>query len=56
MTQARRYIMRFGGAVTRIELTRTKLEELTANLLDRTIEVTQRTIEQARGQGRRSLR
>ena len=51
MTQARRYIMRFGGAVTRIELTRTKLEELTANLLDRTIEVTQRTIEQAAVKG-----
>ena len=51
MTQARRHIMRFGGAVTRIELTRTKLEELTADLLDRTIEVTERTIEQAAVKG-----
>ncbi len=46
-TQGRRYIMRFGGAVTRVELTRAKLEELTANLLDRTIEVTQRTMDKA---------
>ena len=51
MTQARRYIMRFGGAVTRVELTRVKLDELTANLLDRTIEVTKRTIDQARAKG-----
>ena len=51
MTQARRYIMRFGGAVTRVELTRAKLEELTAHLLDRTIEVTQRTIDKARSKG-----
>ena len=51
MTQARRYIMRFGGAVTRVELTRAKLEELTAHLLDRTIEVTRRTMDKARSMG-----
>ena len=48
---SRRYIIRFGGAVTQVELTRDKLEELTAGLLDRTVEVTRRTIETARGQG-----
>jgi molecular chaperone DnaK (HSP70) len=51
VTQARRYIMRFGGAVTRVELTRAKLEELTAPLLDRTIEVTRRILDKARSQG-----
>ena len=50
-TQARRYIMRFGGAVTRVELTRAKFEELTADLLDRTIEVTERAVDQAKAQG-----
>ena len=48
VTQGRRYIMRFGGSVTRVELTRAKLEELAAHLLERTIEVTRRTIEKAR--------
>jgi molecular chaperone DnaK len=49
--QVRRHIMRFGGAVTRVELTRDKLEELTAELLDRTVAVTGRTIETARREG-----
>jgi len=49
--QVRRHIMRFSGAVTRVELTRDKLEELTAELLDRTVAVTERTIETARRAG-----
>ncbi len=49
--QVRRHIMRFGGAVTRVEVSREKLEELTAGLLDRTVAVTRRTIETARGHG-----
>lgn len=50
-TRARRHIIRFGGAVTRVELTRAKLEELTAGLLDRTIEITARTAATARAKG-----
>jgi len=49
--KSRRHILRFGGAVTRVELTRDKLEELTADLLNRTVEVTARTINAARGMG-----
>ena len=51
MTQARRHIMRYGGKVTRVELTRAKMEELTAGLLERTVEVTERAIAKARAQG-----
>ena len=51
MVEARRHIMRFGGAVARVELTRARLEELTADLLERTIEVTERTIATARRLG-----
>jgi molecular chaperone DnaK len=49
--QSRRHIIRFGGAVTKVELTRDKLEELTSHLLDRTVEVTARTIGTARRMG-----
>jgi molecular chaperone DnaK len=49
--QARRHIMRFGGAVARVELTRARVEELTADLLERTITVTERTIATARTRG-----
>ena len=51
MTRARRHGMRFGGAVTRVELTRERLEELTADLLERTAKVTERTIATARMRG-----
>jgi molecular chaperone DnaK (HSP70) len=43
--------VRFGGAVSQVELSRDKLEELTAHLLDRTVEVTARTIGTARRMG-----
>jgi molecular chaperone DnaK len=51
MTQARRHIMRFGGAVTQVELTRDQVEDLTATLLERTVAVTERTIATARAKG-----
>jgi molecular chaperone DnaK (HSP70) len=51
VTQARRHNLRFGGAVARIELARAQVEELTADLLEQTITVTQRTIANARRSG-----
>lgn len=51
MVEARRHIMRFGGAAARVELTRARLEELTADLLERTIAVTERTVATARRLG-----
>ena len=46
-----RHIMRFGGAVSQVELSRDKLEELTKGLLDKTVAVTERTIDTARDKG-----
>jgi len=51
MTESRKYIMRFSGAVTQVELTREKMEDLTAALLERTVAVTERTIATARAAG-----
>jgi|SRR5580692_1128261 molecular chaperone DnaK len=51
VTEARRHAMRFGGAVSQVELTRSRLEELGADLLERTAEVTERTIATARARG-----
>jgi molecular chaperone DnaK (HSP70) len=51
VAQARRHIMRIGGRVTQVELTRAKVEDLTAELLDRTVEVTERAIAAARRRG-----
>ena len=51
VTQTRRYAMRFGGAVCQVELTRDRLEQLGAGLLERTAEVTERTIATARARG-----
>jgi molecular chaperone DnaK len=42
------YVMRFAGAVARVNLTREKLEELSAPLLDRTAMAVRRVIEAAR--------
>ena len=47
-TESRRTDMRFAGAVARLELTKETLEELTADLLDRVVEITERTITLAR--------
>ena len=51
LAQSRRQIMRFGGAVTQVELTRAKVEDLTAELLERTVRVTERAIAAARSKG-----
>jgi molecular chaperone DnaK len=40
--------LRFGGATVEVKLTRGQLEELTADLLERTLEITERTVEEAR--------
>jgi molecular chaperone DnaK len=50
-TLARKRNLRFGGGVARVELTRERLEEMTAGLLERTLTITQRTIEEARLRG-----
>ncbi|WP_289009894.1 Hsp70 family protein [uncultured Thermomonospora sp.] len=50
-TRSRRHNMRFGGATAQVELTREKFEELTEDLLTRTFDITERTIEQAGAQG-----
>jgi molecular chaperone DnaK (HSP70) len=42
---------RFAGAVARVDLTRAKLEQLTADLLDRVADVTGRTLDLARSNG-----
>ena len=53
--QTRRHIMRFGGRVTQVELTRARVEDLTADLLERTVQVTERAIEAAHGKGVREF-
>ncbi len=50
-TKARKYNMRFDGAVVQVELTREQLEELTSELLERTMEITERTLATAREKG-----
>lgn len=50
-TRGRRTDLRFAGAVARVELSREKLEELTADLLDRVVAITGRTVELARRKG-----
>ena len=55
MARTRRYAMRFGGAVAHVELTRERMEEMTADLLQRTVEVTSRTIATARTRGAAQL-
>ena len=49
--QARQHNMWFGGSVVTAELTRERLEELTADLLEQTMEITERTIATARDKG-----
>ncbi|MDQ6920229.1 MAG: Hsp70 family protein [Candidatus Dormibacteraeota bacterium] len=49
--QSRKPIVRFDGAAVRVELTREKLEELTSDLLEETMNTTRRTIETARERG-----
>lgn len=50
-TMARKHNVRFDGSVTQLELTREHFEELTSELLERTIAITERTIATARTKG-----
>ena len=50
-TRSRKHNMRFDGAVVQVELTREQLEELTSEFLDRTMEITERTLATAREKG-----
>ena len=43
--------IRFGGQAAQVDLSRERLEELTADLLERTLAITRRTIEEARRRG-----
>jgi molecular chaperone DnaK len=49
--KARKYNVRFDGSVVPVELTREHLEELTSEFLERTMEITERTIDTAREKG-----
>ena len=50
-TRSRRYVMSFGGDTCRAELTRDELEDLGAGLLERTMDITERTVQTAREAG-----
>jgi molecular chaperone DnaK len=50
--QSRRRVLRFDGTATTVELTRAMVEDLTADLLERTVQVTERAIDAA---GRRGI-
>jgi molecular chaperone DnaK (HSP70) len=50
-TMSRKYNVRFDGSVVQLELTREHLEQLTSELLERTMEITERTIATAREKG-----
>jgi molecular chaperone DnaK len=50
-TMARKHNVRFDGSVASLELTREHFEELTSELLERTMEITERTIATARSKG-----
>jgi molecular chaperone DnaK (HSP70) len=50
-TMTRKQTVRFAGSVAQLELTREHLEELTSELLERTMEITERTIATAREKG-----
>ncbi len=50
-TMTRKHSVRFDGSVVQLELTREHLEELTSELLERTMEITERTIATARNKG-----
>ena len=52
----RRRNVRFGGQAVQVELSRAQLEELTADLLERALTITKRTVEEARRKGIADLR
>ncbi|GAA2846287.1 molecular chaperone DnaK [Actinoplanes cyaneus] len=49
--QSRRFNARFGGDTSQIEVSREKFEELTSELLERTVTITQRTLRTAAERG-----
>jgi molecular chaperone DnaK len=51
----RKYNARHAGAVAQLELTREQLESLTSELLERTMQITERTIDTARQKGVRGF-
>ena len=50
-TQSRKYAMRFDGAACRAEITRAEFESLASELLERAMDITERTIETAKKAG-----
>jgi molecular chaperone DnaK len=50
-TQSRKHYVRFDGSVAQLELTREHLDELTSELLERTMEITGRTLATAQARG-----
>ena len=50
-SMARKQVLRFDGSATQVELTRDQLEELTSELVERTMEITGRTLATARERG-----
>jgi molecular chaperone DnaK len=48
--------IRFGGQVAQVELSRERLEELTADLLERALTITRRTLDEARRRGVSEIR
>lgn len=50
-TMARKHTVRFHGSVVQVELTREHLEQITSELLERTLEITEQTIATARQKG-----
>ena len=55
-TQSRKVPVRFGGKAAQVEVTRAKLEEITQVLLERTMEITERTIATAKDKGVAAVR
>jgi molecular chaperone DnaK len=49
--QKRHYTMRWGAETARVEVTREEFENATAHLLERTAEITRRTVDAAKAQG-----
>ena len=54
--QSRRHNMRFDGSVVSVELSREHIEELTAELLEQTMEITGKTLATARDRGVDAIR
>lgn len=50
-TMSRKHTVRFAGQAVQLELTREQFEELTSELLERTMEITERTLATARDKG-----